>query len=150
MAPGSRYRPSPFISVTFPCGDAAGNAFDAAVLRSAHPLPVSFLRLRSECLLSGIFPYFVFRKRSYMQFKHSAAALLLLFVCYTTVAQTTFLPQGARENVLLERLEIKAGNRFGAELFQKQTPEPPADDRPAEPPGFCFNAFRRRCVQPEA
>jgi hypothetical protein len=44
-----------------------------------------------------------------MQFKHSAAALLLLFVCYTTVAQTTFLPQGARENVLLERLEIKAG-----------------------------------------
>jgi len=43
-----------------------------------------------------------------MQFKHSAAALFFLFCFYTVTAQTTYLPQGAKENVLLERLEIKA------------------------------------------
>ncbi|HZH65476.1 MAG TPA: hypothetical protein VEY10_11350 [Flavisolibacter sp.] len=34
---------------------------------------------------------------------------LLLFLPAAVFAQTTFLPQGARENVLLERIEIKAG-----------------------------------------
>src|SRR5215218_9706186 len=43
-----------------------------------------------------------------MQFKQSAAALFFLFCFYSATAQTTYLPQGAKENVLLERMEIKA------------------------------------------
>lgn len=43
-----------------------------------------------------------------MQFKHSAAALVLLIFFKASYAQTTFLPQGAKENILLERMEIKA------------------------------------------
>lgn len=44
-----------------------------------------------------------------MQFKQSAAALALLFLFHTATAQTTYLPQGAKEAVLLERMEIKMG-----------------------------------------
>jgi len=47
-----------------------------------------------------------------MQFKQTAAALfLLLFLNFfkTAYTQTTYLPQGAKENVLLERMEIKLG-----------------------------------------
>ncbi len=44
-----------------------------------------------------------------MQFKQTAVRLLLFFLPVTALSQTTYLPEGARENVLLERLEIKAG-----------------------------------------
>jgi len=44
-----------------------------------------------------------------MQFKQLLVSLLFLNLCFTVCAQTTYLPQGAAENVLLERLEIKAG-----------------------------------------
>jgi hypothetical protein len=43
-----------------------------------------------------------------MQFKQTLVRLLFLLFPYTAFSQTTFLPQGARENILLERLEIKA------------------------------------------
>jgi hypothetical protein len=44
-----------------------------------------------------------------MQFKHTAAALIVLLFFKTAYTQTTYLPQGAKENVLLERMEIKLG-----------------------------------------
>ena len=45
-----------------------------------------------------------------MQYKQSAVVLLLLFCSAIAFSQTTtYLPQDARENSLLERLEIKAG-----------------------------------------
>lgn len=44
-----------------------------------------------------------------MQIKQSAAALLFLIFFKTSYSQTTYLPQDAKENVLLERLEIKLG-----------------------------------------
>jgi Capsule assembly protein Wzi len=44
-----------------------------------------------------------------MQFKQTLVRLLLLlFPCFS-FAQTTYLPQGDKANILLERLEIKAG-----------------------------------------
>src|SRR4051812_6529698 len=43
-----------------------------------------------------------------MQFKHTAAALLFLCFFKCPYAQTTYLPQGAKENVFIERMEIKA------------------------------------------
>ena len=48
----------------------------------------------------------------------SIAFLLLTFLSPVLVfSQTTYLPQGARENVFLERLEIKAGT----DLFLRVT-----------------------------
>ena len=45
-----------------------------------------------------------------MQYKQSLAVLFILAAPFLSVAQTTtYLPQGSREAVLLERLEIKAG-----------------------------------------
>jgi hypothetical protein len=44
-----------------------------------------------------------------MQFKQTAVRLLFFFLPMTAFSQTTYLPQGARENDLLERLEIRAG-----------------------------------------
>ena len=42
-----------------------------------------------------------------MQFKQTLVRLLLL-PCFS-FAQTTYLPQGDKANILIERLEIKAG-----------------------------------------
>jgi hypothetical protein len=44
-----------------------------------------------------------------MQFKQTLLSSSLLFLFFSAKAQTTFLPQGAQENILLERMEIKAG-----------------------------------------
>ena len=44
-----------------------------------------------------------------MQNKQTLFSLLFLFLSFFSFSQTTYLPQGARENILLERLEIKAG-----------------------------------------
>ena len=44
-----------------------------------------------------------------MQFKETLVRLIFLLTPFTVFSQaTTYLPQDARENVLLERLEIKA------------------------------------------
>ncbi|MFN2458018.1 MAG: capsule assembly Wzi family protein [Chitinophagaceae bacterium] len=43
-----------------------------------------------------------------MQFKQTLVRLLFLILPATLNAQTTYLPQGAKENILIERLEIKA------------------------------------------
>jgi hypothetical protein len=42
-----------------------------------------------------------------MQFKQTLVRLLFLLLPITAFTQTTYLPQDARENILLERLEIK-------------------------------------------
>jgi hypothetical protein len=44
-----------------------------------------------------------------MQYKETLVRLLLLFVPSVALSQTTYLPQSAKENILLERMEIKAG-----------------------------------------
>ncbi len=44
-----------------------------------------------------------------MQFKETLVQLLLLFLPALAICQTTYLPQGAKENIILERLEIKRG-----------------------------------------
>jgi hypothetical protein len=44
-----------------------------------------------------------------MQYKQTLVKLLLFCTPFMASSQTTFLPQGAKENILLERLEIKAG-----------------------------------------
>ena len=56
-----------------------------------------------------------------MQFKHIAVALCLFIFFKTPYAQTTYLPQGARENILLERMEIKLGTDSILN-FSKQKP----------------------------
>jgi hypothetical protein len=43
-----------------------------------------------------------------MQYKQTLVRLLLLLLPAAASSQTTYLPQGAKENVLLERMEIKA------------------------------------------
>jgi len=43
-----------------------------------------------------------------MQFKQTLVRLIFLLTPFAAFSQTTYLPEGARENVLLERLEIKA------------------------------------------
>ena len=43
-----------------------------------------------------------------MQFKQSLSRLIFLLLPFAAFSQTTYLPQDARENILLERLEIKA------------------------------------------
>ena len=42
-----------------------------------------------------------------MQFKQTLVRLLFLLLPFNTLSQTTYLPQDARENILLDRLEIK-------------------------------------------
>lgn len=44
-----------------------------------------------------------------MQYKQTLLKLLCIFLPSFTFSQTTFLPQGAKEYVLLDRMEIKAG-----------------------------------------
>src|SRR5215203_3669293 len=44
-----------------------------------------------------------------MQFKQTLLRLAILFLPFAAKTQTTYLPQGAKENILIERLEIKAG-----------------------------------------
>ena len=44
-----------------------------------------------------------------MQFKQTLVRLLLIFCPVAAMAQTTYLPQGDKANILIERLEIKAG-----------------------------------------
>jgi hypothetical protein len=44
-----------------------------------------------------------------MQFKQTLVRLLLIFSPFMAMGQTTFLPQGDKQNILLERMEIKAG-----------------------------------------
>src|SRR5882724_8559026 len=44
-----------------------------------------------------------------MQFKQTLVRLLLLLLPCFSFAQTTYLPQGDKANILIERLEIKAG-----------------------------------------
>jgi hypothetical protein len=43
-----------------------------------------------------------------MQFKQTTVQLFFLLVSFSAFSQTTYFPEGARENILLERLEIKA------------------------------------------
>src|SRR5689334_7507026 len=43
-----------------------------------------------------------------MQFKQSVLQLPLLLISFAAYSQTTYFPQGSRENYLLERMEIKA------------------------------------------
>ncbi len=56
-----------------------------------------------------------------MQFKQTLAALVFFVAAATAQAQTTYLPQGAKENILLERLEIKLG-RDSVLNFSKNKP----------------------------
>jgi hypothetical protein len=44
-----------------------------------------------------------------MQYKQTVVRLLILLMPLGVKAQTTYLPAGAKENILIERLEIKAG-----------------------------------------
>jgi hypothetical protein len=44
-----------------------------------------------------------------MQFKQTAVRLVFLVFPIVAFSQTTYLPQGAKENILLERIEIKKG-----------------------------------------
>src|SRR4051812_30330567 len=44
-----------------------------------------------------------------MQFKQTAVRLVFLVSPIVAFSQTTYLPQGAKENILLERIEIKKG-----------------------------------------
>ncbi len=56
-----------------------------------------------------------------MQFKQTLVRLLLLILPSIAYAQTTYLPQGDKQNILLERLEIKAG-RDSVLNFSKTRP----------------------------
>ncbi|HEU0110679.1 MAG TPA: hypothetical protein VFQ73_07370, partial [Flavisolibacter sp.] len=44
-----------------------------------------------------------------MQFKQTLVRLFFLLIPFAASSQTTYLPQGAKETILIERLEIKAG-----------------------------------------
>lgn len=44
-----------------------------------------------------------------MQYKQTLLRLAILFAPFAAKSQTTYLPQGAKENILIERLEIRAG-----------------------------------------
>ncbi|HVG14382.1 MAG TPA: hypothetical protein VM935_05450 [Chitinophagaceae bacterium] len=44
-----------------------------------------------------------------MQYKQTLLRLAILLIPFAANSQTTYLPQGAKENILIERLEIKAG-----------------------------------------
>jgi hypothetical protein len=50
-----------------------------------------------------------FDNKGCMQFKQTGLLLSLFVLPFLSYAQTTYLPQGAKENVLLERFEIRAG-----------------------------------------
>ncbi len=45
-----------------------------------------------------------------MQFKQTMVRLLFLLIPFIGFSQTTYIPFGARENILIERLEIKSAN----------------------------------------
>ena len=45
-----------------------------------------------------------------MQYKQTLLRLAILFLPFVAKTQTTYLPQGAKENILIERMEIKAGS----------------------------------------
>src|SRR5689334_5341731 len=45
-----------------------------------------------------------------MQYKQTALRLLLLCLPFPAFSQTTYLPQDAREQILLERMEIRNGH----------------------------------------
>ncbi|MDB5197264.1 MAG: hypothetical protein JWP88_1635 [Flaviaesturariibacter sp.] len=44
-----------------------------------------------------------------MQYKQTLLKLFLILAPFAVFSQTTYLPQGAKENILLERMEIKLG-----------------------------------------
>jgi hypothetical protein len=44
-----------------------------------------------------------------MQYKQTLLKTVLLLLPFAAFSQTTYLPQGAKENILLERMEIKLG-----------------------------------------
>lgn len=44
-----------------------------------------------------------------MQFKQTLVRLFFLLIPFAASSQTTYLPQGSKETILIERLEIKAG-----------------------------------------
>ena len=44
-----------------------------------------------------------------MQYKQTLLRLAILLLPFAAKTQTTYLPQGAKENILIERMEIKAG-----------------------------------------
>ena len=44
-----------------------------------------------------------------MQYKQTLLRLVILFSPFIANTQTTYLPQAAKENILIERMEIKAG-----------------------------------------
>ena len=56
-----------------------------------------------------------------MQFKQTLVRLLFLLFPVAAFSQTTYLPQDARENILLERLEIK-GQKDSVLNFSKTKP----------------------------
>jgi hypothetical protein len=45
-----------------------------------------------------------------MQYKQTILKLVFLLLPFQLLAQTTYLPEGARENILIERMEIKSGS----------------------------------------
>lgn len=56
-----------------------------------------------------------------MQFKKSALRLVLILLPFTAFAQTTYLPRGDKQEILLDRLEIKA-QRDSVLNFSKMKP----------------------------
>ena len=48
-------------------------------------------------------------KVSCMQYKQTLFRLAILFLPFAAKSQTTYFPQGSKENILIERMEIKAG-----------------------------------------
>ena len=69
--------------------------------------------------------------------------LFLISLPFVAFSQTTYLPQGAKENILLERLEIKARNRFHSQLFKNKTVQPPAVHSAIEQAGFNCQSIKR-------
>src|SRR5688500_842560 len=60
-------------------------------------------------ILYHIFLHTLFNKVCCMQYKQTLLRLAILFLPFAAKTQTTYLPQGAKENILIERMEIKAG-----------------------------------------
>ena len=56
-----------------------------------------------------------------MQFKQTSLRLFFLLIPFAAISQTTYLPQDARENILIERLEIK-GQKDSFLNFSKLKP----------------------------
>src|SRR5688500_2898586 len=60
-------------------------------------------------ILNHIFLHTLINKVCCMQYKQTLLRLAILLLPIVAKTQTTYLPQGAKENILIERLEIKAG-----------------------------------------